>query len=95
MDNQGVHVAHVGTICSPDGLMKRGLYRTIGVFPRDILNNRRYVLNVMFGRNRREMLFRMEDALIFDVEDNLTRSDNFNEFPGVIHPKCSWQTSAL
>lgn len=95
MDNQGVHVAHIGTICSSDGLMKRGFYRTLGIFPRDVLNTKRYSLNILFGRNQQEPLFYLEDALVFSVEDKLKRASNFNQFPGVIHPICSWQTSAL
>jgi hypothetical protein len=91
---QGIHVAHIGTVCQPDGV-ERGWHKTVGVFPGGILNTERYVLNVLFGRNQSEMLFRMDDLLIFDVEDDLKRINNFSKLPGVIHPLCSWQTETV
>jgi hypothetical protein len=95
LDNQGTHIAHIGAVCSSDGKLGTGLYRTTGVFPPGILNSRRYSFSVQFGRNRREVLFRMEDVLVFDVHDNLDRDGNFNEFPGVIRPVCTWDTAFL
>jgi len=95
MDTQGAHVAHIGTICSESRKMKRGFYRTTGVFPRDVLNTKRYVLSVQFGRSQRELLLRLEDVLSFEVEDGLSaRGSNFNQLPGVVHPKCEWKTVA-
>ena len=47
----------------------------------------------MFGQNQRVPLLRMEETLVFDVEDNLrTRDSNFSQLPGVIHPICDWET---
>ncbi|HXG82928.1 MAG TPA: ABC transporter ATP-binding protein [Pyrinomonadaceae bacterium] len=93
MDTQGAHVAHIGTVCSESGKMKRGFYKTIGVFPKNILNTKRYVLSVQFGRSQRELLLRLEDVLTFEVEDGLSaRGSNFSQFPGVVHPKCEWRT---
>ena len=93
MNVQGIHVAHVGTICNPEGI-ETGWYKTTGVFPGGILNTERYVLSVLFGRNQRQALLKIDDLLTFDIEDNLRRTNNFNKFPGVIHPLCSWQTDA-
>ena len=93
LDNQGVHVAHIGSICSTNGKMKRGCYRTTGIFPRKILNTKEYVLSVQFGRNQRELLYRMEDILTFEVESSLKSAGaSFSHLPGVIHPQCEWQT---
>lgn len=93
LDNQGVHVAHIGTICSSNGRMKRGLYHTTGVFPGKVLNTKEYILSVQFGRNQRELLYRMEDILSFEVESSLkTKGASFSRLPGAIHPQCEWQT---
>lgn len=92
---QGIHIAHIGEACNPDNL-EQGWYRTKVVFHRNILNTERYTLNVQFGRNQRELLYRMEDILIFDVEDNIQgRGSNFGKLPGVIHPECEWQTESI
>jgi lipopolysaccharide transport system ATP-binding protein len=92
---QGIHVAHLGQVCDYGGL-PRGWHKSTAVLPGDILNTERYVFSVMFGRNQREVLFRMEDILIFDIEDGIeNRGNNFGKFPGVIHPICEWQTQSL
>ena len=90
---QGVHVAHIGTICATDGLA-RGWHKTTAIFPKNLLNTERYIFSVQFGRNQSELLYRMEDILTFDIEDGIQRSGtSFHKFPGVIHPICSWQTT--
>lgn len=95
MNVQGIHLAHIYSICNPSGI-ERGFYKTTGILPKNILNAERYVFSVLFGRNQRELLYRMEDILTFDVEDNLTdRGNNFSKFPGVIHPHCEWTTSKI
>ncbi len=92
---QGIHVAHLGRICNYKGL-PQGWHKSTAVLPRDILNTERYVFSVLFGRNQRELLFRMEDILIFDVDDGIeNRGSNFSKFPGVIHPICEWQTEMV
>ena len=92
---QGVHVAHIGTKCGTSPL-KRGWYKTTAVMPRNILNTERYAFSVQFGRNQRELLLRVEDILIFDVEDGIqNRGSNFSKLPGVIHPACRWETTPV
>ncbi len=92
---QGIHIAHLGKVCDYNGL-PRGWHKSTAILPRDILNTERYIFSVQFGRNQRELLFRMEDILIFDVEDAIRdRGSNFSKPPGVIHPVCEWQTARL
>jgi lipopolysaccharide transport system ATP-binding protein len=94
MNVQGVHVAHIGTVCQPNGLA-RGWHKTTATFPGNLLNVERYSFSVQFGRNQRELLFRMEDILTFDIDDGISRSgSSFHKFPGVVHPVCEWQTIA-
>ena len=95
MNVQGIHVAHLGQVCDFKGLPE-GWHKSTAVLPKDILNTERYVFNVKFGRNQRELLFQIQDILIFDVEDDIeNRGSNFSKLPGVIHPICEWQTEAV
>lgn len=95
MSLQGVHVAHLGQVCDYNGL-PRGWHKSTAVLPHNILNTERYIFSVMFGKNQREVLFRMEDILIFEVNDGIkNRGNNFNKIPGVIHPICEWRTQNL
>jgi lipopolysaccharide transport system ATP-binding protein len=92
---QGIHVAHLGATCSSSDT-NRGWLKTVAVLPRNILNTERYLFSVQFGKNQRELLFRMEDILTFDVEDGIeNRGTNFNKLPGVIYPVCKWQTEIV
>jgi len=92
---QGIHVAHLGKVCKPGGLL-RGWHKTTAVLPKNVLNTERYVFSVQFGRNQRELLYRMEEILTFDIDDGIpTRGNNFDKFPGVIHPVCQWQTESI
>lgn len=94
MNVQGIHVAHIGTVCAQDGLA-RGWHKTTGIFPSNILNAERYGFSVSFGRNQREIVLHVDDILVFDIDDGIQRSgSSFHKLPGVIHPLCSWKTSA-
>jgi lipopolysaccharide transport system ATP-binding protein len=95
MNVQGVHVAHLGEVCRSEGLA-RGWYRTKAVLPRNILNAERYLFSVQFGRNQRELLYRVEDILAFEVADGIeNRAANFSRLPGAVHPLCRWQTETI
>jgi lipopolysaccharide transport system ATP-binding protein len=95
VDSNGIHVACIGSSCSKDRRLMKGPYRTTGVFPARILNSRKYGFSVLFGRNQQEVLFQMDDVLVFNVEDDLNRGANYNQLPGVIHPACTWSTISL
>lgn len=92
-DLNGVHVCHFGTVC---GQLAPGMYQIKGIFPKNILNAQRYIFNLTFGLNQRVVSLAVEQAVSFEVEDNIpTRQNNFAKLPGVIHPVCHWQTNAL
>jgi len=92
-DSDGAHVTHIGTICNPERGLPKGTYRTRTIIPGNLLNSKRYILHVLFGLNQREVLYRHEEILVMDVEDAiLVRGNNYNKFPGVVHPICKWET---
>jgi lipopolysaccharide transport system ATP-binding protein len=92
---QGIHVAHLGATCS-SSTTNRGWLKTVAILPRNILNTERYIFSVLFGKNQKELLFRMDDILTFDVEDGIeNRGSNFGKLPGVIYPVCKWQTEII
>jgi len=94
-DSESAHVARFGMVFSKQGLPK-GLHRTRGVIPGNLLNARRYIFHVTFGLNQREILYRYEDILAMDIEDAIEgRGNNFVPFPGVVHPIIKLETSTL
>jgi lipopolysaccharide transport system ATP-binding protein len=95
MNIQGIHVAHLGRVCSFDGL-ERGWHKSRTTLPANLLNSERYVFNVMFGKNQSLVLYRMEEILTFDLEDDIKhRGNNHRKYPGVIHPLCQWEFESV
>jgi lipopolysaccharide transport system ATP-binding protein len=95
-DSNLVHVTHFGMICNPVDGLTEGLFRTQGFFPGNLLNSNRYIFNITFGLNQREVLLKYDEVLIVDIEDDIkTRGNNFSKLPGVIHPIIDWITNKV
>lgn len=95
-DSDGAHVTHFGMICDRENGLKKGLYRTRGILQGNLLNTKRYIFHIIFGLNQREILYRHEEILSIDIEDAITtRGSNFANLPGIIHPRCPWETISI
>jgi lipopolysaccharide transport system ATP-binding protein len=92
--SDGVVIFESGQIISSDRASRRGSYRLTGRIPAHLLNAGRYSLNVLFGKDQRYVLFRMDDAVSFEVENTTTaRGSNMAVAPGIIRPMLSWKHS--
>ena len=92
--SDGVMVFESGYILSSDRDSRAGFYHLGGRIPEHLLNAGRYSLNVQFGKDQRYVLFRMDDAVSFEVENTATgRGLNMGVAPGIIRPMLSWQHS--
>jgi lipopolysaccharide transport system ATP-binding protein len=92
--SDGVLIFESGHIISSDGDSRYGAYHLTGRIPADLLNAGRYSLSVLFGKDQRYVLFRMDDAVFFEVENTSTgRGANMAVAPGIIRPLLSWRHS--
>jgi lipopolysaccharide transport system ATP-binding protein len=92
--SDGVVIFESGQVISSDRDSRRGSYRMVGSLPAHLLNAGRYSLNVLFGKDQRYVLFRMDDAVSFEVENTTTaRGSNMAVAPGIIRPMLSWRCS--
>ena len=92
--SDGVLIFESGHLLSSDGDSRRGSYHLIGRIPAHLLNAGRYSLSVQFGKDQRYVLFRMDDAVFFEVENTSTgRGANMGVAPGIIRPTLSWRHS--
>jgi lipopolysaccharide transport system ATP-binding protein len=92
--SDGVVIFESGQSISSDRASRRGSYRLTGRIPAHLLNAGRYSLNVLFGKDQRYVLFRMDDAVSFEVENTTTgRGSNMSVAPGIIRPMLSWRHS--
>ena len=92
--SDGVLVFESGYIISSDCDSRSGFYHLTGRIPGHLLNAGRYSLNVLFGKDQRHVLFRMDDVIFFQVENTATgRGANMAIAPGIVRPLLLWQHS--
>ena len=92
--SDGVLLFESGHLISSESNSRAGSYHLKGRIPEHLLNAGRYSLNVVFGKDQRYALFRMDDVIFFEVENTATgRGLNMSVAPGVVRPMLSWQHS--
>jgi lipopolysaccharide transport system ATP-binding protein len=76
--------------------LPRGLFRERCFVPGDLLNNGWHRLHVQLIRERGTLLHREDEALIFDVTDDMgVRGGWWDEWPGATRPMLQWTTDLL
>ncbi|HEV2421516.1 MAG TPA: ABC transporter ATP-binding protein [Candidatus Acidoferrales bacterium] len=89
--NEGVLIFESGYIISSNRGSRCGFYHLTGNIPGHLLNAGRYSLDVLFGKDQRYALFRIDGAVSFEVENTATgRGLNMSVAPGVVRPMLSW-----
>lgn len=76
----------------------KALFRSICNIPGYLLNSGSYRVNVLFVEDQARIIYRMDDALVFDIAESPEvrgASTWFDKWPGIIHPKTEWKTSTL
>jgi lipopolysaccharide transport system ATP-binding protein len=90
-NRDGVLIFESGHRISSDRDSHRGFYQVMGTIPGNLLNAGRYSLDVLFGKDQRYVLLRIEGVVSFEVENTATgRGSNMSVAPGVIRPLLSW-----
>jgi lipopolysaccharide transport system ATP-binding protein len=92
--SDGVLVFESGHIISSNCDSRRGSYHLTGRISAHLLNAGRYSLTVVFGKDQRYVLFRLDEVVSFEVENTATgRGLNMSVSPGVVRPLLSWRHS--
>lgn len=81
-----IPVFHVGTLISTNNDSRTGFYSVKGIIPPHLLNAGNYTFKLIFGENQRYLLFRADEVIGFEVENESKGSNSFLA-PGVIHPR--------
>jgi lipopolysaccharide transport system ATP-binding protein len=93
-NREGVLIFESGHRISSDRDSRRGFYQVTGRIPGHLLNAGRYSLDVVFGKEQRYVLLRIDGVVSFEVENTATgRGSNMSVAPGVIRPLLSWRHS--
>jgi lipopolysaccharide transport system ATP-binding protein len=76
--------------------LRPGLYRSSCHLPADLLNEGGYRLTLLVYRNRGKIIFRLEDALEFDVVNLGKRPGyRYSREPGAVRPLLRWGTELI
>jgi lipopolysaccharide transport system ATP-binding protein len=90
-NRDGILVFESGHRITSDDDSRRGFYQLTGRIPGHLLNAGRYSLDVVFGKDQRYVLLRIDGVVSFEVENTATgRGTNMSVAPGVIRPVLSW-----
>lgn len=93
-NREGVLVFESGHRISSESDSRRGFYQVTGRIPGHLLNAGRYSLDVVFGKEQRYLLLRIDGVVSFEVENTATgRGSNMGVAPGVVRPLLSWSHS--
>lgn len=90
-NREGVLIFESGHRISSERDSRCGFYHVTGRIPGHLLNAGRYSLDVLFGKDQRYVLLRIDAVLSFAVENTATgRGSNMSVAPGVVRPLISW-----
>lgn len=90
---EGVTLFESGTFITTNHDSRKGYYRSTVGIPGNLLNAGTYSVSLLWGEDQRIPLFRLDDAISFEVKNTLTgRGNNLNRAPGVIRPLLKWST---
>jgi len=92
VNSEGILLFESGCVVSSQEDSQVGTYRVEGTLPPHILNAGRYYLNILFGRDERHVLFKLDEVVAFQVENTATgRGSNMGVAPGLIRPLLDWR----
>ncbi|MCJ7795259.1 MAG: ABC transporter ATP-binding protein, partial [Thermoleophilia bacterium] len=79
-----------------NGNTAKGLYRSVCYIPGDLLNEGTYRMMLLIVRDAGKVIFRMEDALSFEILNVGKRPGyRYGGEPGAVRPKLTWGTEYL
>jgi len=85
-----------GCLISKNLDAKNGTYRVNGLIPPFTLNAGSYKVNLIFGENQAYILWRMNEIVLFDIENSLSdRGANINTPPGYMRPNIKWDVKLV
>lgn len=95
-NQQGILLFESGVLVAANSDSKAGCYRVTARIPPHLLNAGRYSCSVQFGEEQRHVVFRLDDAICFDVANTTTgRGQNMGVAPGVVRPLLNWSVNSL
>src|SRR5688572_29746287 len=74
----------------------KGLFGSVCTIPGDLLNDGTHRVHLYIVKNQTEVVYQLEDVLVFDVEDSARdRGAWFGKWQGAVRPNLPWRTELL
>jgi lipopolysaccharide transport system ATP-binding protein len=90
INDDEVTLFHSGVLISQNNDSKKGIYSVkFNILPYT-LNADTYYINLIFGKNQRELLFKQERCYYFEIINDEVIGSNMNTLPGVLRPKINF-----
>ena len=80
---------------SPPDIYPDGLIKGVCHIPGDLLNDGIYRVLLMIFKDTTHQLFKHEEVLFFEVQDDDRDIDWHDKWPGVVRPRLKWSTEFL
>jgi lipopolysaccharide transport system ATP-binding protein len=88
----GILLFESGCIISTENDARTGPYIARTRIPPHLLNVGRYCMHLVFGRDQRHVIFKIDEVASFQVENTATgRGHNLAAAPGIIRPLLKWE----
>jgi lipopolysaccharide transport system ATP-binding protein len=97
-DGHGVMAFNTTSITDPHWhgrAFPKGLFRSICHIPGDLLNAGLYRIELMVVHDSVNVVYKVPDALIFEVLDEVRTEGWFGRYAGVVRPKLQWETTTV
>lgn len=92
---EGIYVFTSGTILNKNNDSKTGLYMVAVEIPPHLLNAGIYKITTIFGRDQRHAIYKIDDVVSFEIQNNTLCSINIPKIPGIIRPILNWSIEHL
>ncbi|MCC6183015.1 MAG: ABC transporter ATP-binding protein [Bacteroidia bacterium] len=86
-------IFHQGALITQNNDSKKGIYIVKFNFPPYTLNSNRYYINLIFGKNQRELLYKQDRIYHFEIINDEALGSNMENLPGVLRPKIDFNVA--
>jgi lipopolysaccharide transport system ATP-binding protein len=72
-----------------------GIIREVCDIPGDLLNDGTYRIAIMIVKDRFHGIYKLDDVLVFDVQDAERECDYYGKWEGMVRPKLAWTSEYI
>jgi lipopolysaccharide transport system ATP-binding protein len=72
-----------------------GIIREACSIPGDLLNDGTYRISIMIVKDRFHGIYKLDDVLVFDVQDAERECDYYGKWEGMVRPKLDWTSEFI